>query len=75
MTEACVTEIRTFNLQIQQMDLKSLLQTNVDNFHSDTINGYFLQMGDMISIHLAYTAEITYICDYDSHIRLIYLII
>lgn len=59
MNEACVTEIRTFNLQIQQMDLKSLLQTNVDNLHSDTINGYFLHEDDRISIHLAYTAELT----------------
>ncbi len=59
MTEACVVEIRTFNLQIQQMDLKSLLQTNVDNLLSDTVNGYFLHKDDRMSIHLGYTAAIT----------------
>lgn len=40
MTEACVIEIKTFNLQIKQMDFKSLLGTNVDSLHSDTVNGY-----------------------------------
>lgn len=35
MTEARVIEIRVFNLQIKQMDLKSLLQANadIDNLH------------------------------------------
>lgn len=57
MTEACVIEIRMFNLCIKQMDLKSLLQTNVDNLHSDTINGYLRHKDYRTSIHLAYTTE------------------
>lgn len=63
MTEACVIEIRTFNLQIKQMDLKSLLQTNVDNLHSDAINGYIRHKDDRTSIHLAYTADKICGCD------------
>lgn len=66
MTEACVIEIRMFNLQMKQMDLKSFLQTNVDNLHSDTINEYLQHKDERTSIHLAYTA--VKICDYDSHI-------
>lgn len=72
MTVACVIEIKRFNLQIQQMDLKPLPQTNVDNLHI-TINGYLRHRDDRISIYLAYTAE--KICGCDSHIRLIHLII
>lgn len=62
MTEACVIEIRTFNLQIKQMDLKSLLQTNVDNLHSDTINGYLQHKDERTSIHLAHTVETIHDC-------------
>ena len=50
------------------MDFKSLLGTNVDSLHSDTVNGYLY---DRTSIHLAHRVE--KMCDCDTHIRLIYL--
>lgn len=51
MTQACATEIRTFNLQIQQMDLKSSQQTNVSNLHNNSINGYYQLKDDKRSIY------------------------